>query len=308
MMKSSHITLTALMTVSLNLLAATDMDNIRERLTMLENARSSSGLSIGGEIGIIYDNNNRQNQDIFLDTAELSFIYTIERFQAEIVLEGTNTDADRSVDDVEIGDVIFTAQFEKFRASVGHYDAPFVAAETGFISDTLADGNLTTGVKALSVNTEFDGLSAIVWIEPNRNNNNGIAVNYLTDNFAIGFDTIKHALGGNSNNAINTAAIKQGISIHGQLFFTDITVIAEHTKVNNTGANDVKYTQLEVKYSLGQATLMIRKDASNEGNNVNDATLFGAAYDLAEGVSMTFEHRVPKIGDKITALQLAYEF
>ncbi|SMM99077.1 hypothetical protein SPONL_352 [uncultured Candidatus Thioglobus sp.] len=294
--------------MSLNTMAATDMDNIRDRLTMLENASVEKGLTIGGEIGVTYENTGKK--EIYVDTAELSFIYTVdEHFQAEVILEAEDTSDDDRLDNATIGDVILTGQFDKFGVSIGRYDAAFVAAETAFISDTLGDDAYTTGVKALSVNTEFNGVSAIAWIEPNSTgDNNGLSVSYEADNFTVGVDTIKHA-GLDRDEQSSTAAvvaIGRGTSIYGQTSFGDATLIAERTKVKN--GNTV--TQFEAQYALDDLTLMARADNSNAADNAGDATLIGATYDLAEGVSLAIENNNPKAtGEKsVTTAQLVYTF
>ncbi|SMN11767.1 hypothetical protein SPBRAN_2061 [uncultured Candidatus Thioglobus sp.] len=291
--------------MSLNAMAATDMDNIRDRLAMLENASVEQGLSIGGEIGVTYE--NAEKKDIFVDTAELSFIYTVdERFQAEVILEAEDDNDDGRLNNATIGDVILTAQFDNFGISVGRYDAAFVAAETAFISDTLGDDTYTTGVKAITINTESNGVSIIAWTEPNNDgDNNGFSVSYEGDNFTVGIDTIKHA-GLDRDAATNTAAVGRGTSIYGQVSFGDVTVIAERTKIKN--GNTV--SQFEAQYALNELTLMVRADNSNEANNAGDATLIGAAYNLAEGVSLAIENNNPKTtGEKsVTSVQLVYEF
>ncbi|SMM98701.1 hypothetical protein SPONN_2712 [uncultured Candidatus Thioglobus sp.] len=309
MKRNKIITLGAIayLGMSLNTMAATDMEDVRDRLTMLENAGVEKGLSIGGEIGITYENTG--NKEIVIDTAELSFIYTVdERFQAEIVLEGEDKSDDGNIDNATIGDVVLTGKFDKFGVSIGRYGAPFAASDTAFISGALV-GRYDPTVKALSVNTELNGVSAIAWIEPNSTgDNNGLSVSYEADNFTVGIDTIKHA-GLDRDKATNTATVAmvgRGTSIYGQVSFADVTLIAERTKVKNGDT----VTQFEAQYALDDLTLMARADNSNAANDTDDATLIGATYDLAEGVSLAIENKNPKAtGEKsVTTVQLVYTF
>ena len=298
------------MGVTTSAFAGTQIDELKDRITALEN--SASAIEFGGVIEMEYGKSNPASgvstDETSLATVELSAAAAInDNFDAELVLLYEQDENNNNIA-VDVATLNGHMQIEggNLAFSVGRMYVPFGVYETAAISDPYGLEVGETQDEAILLSAEFEnGVSAAIWSANNSgtSDNSGISLAYEADDFAIGIDTIDHVAGANT---------EKGLALHGSVSLGDFTIIAEQIS-EREGANKAKATQLEVDYAVGDWSFAaVNNSIDNEGDydNINS---FAAGYALAEGAGIAVEYsvgdRTDNTGDdKTITVQLAYEF
>ncbi len=287
--------------------AATEMDALRERLTMLEEQmQAESALSIGGVIEVEYGfdrpKTGENEDEITLATAELGVAANLnENFVAYVTLlyeQGENND------NIIVDEAVLNGQTVggKYSFALGRQYVPFGVYETALISDPVGLDIGETNNEAIVLSANFaKGFSAAVWGADDSNS--GISLGYDNDIFTVGVDWIESVVEDDGENAL---------AIYGSFSWEDFILIAERI-AEIDGDNEAESTQVELDYAFDAWTFAVTyNDIDNFGDY--DANLgFGVEYELIEGAGLAAEYktqnRTDNTGnDNVITLRLAYEF
>ncbi|WXT99722.1 MAG: hypothetical protein Ctma_0426 [Catillopecten margaritatus gill symbiont] len=315
-MKINNImALTALTMGMTQVIAGTEVDALKDRVTTLENTKPK--VEIGGAIEMVYGKNENDTAEpntkkFFVDSVELMITGNInEDFNAVVTIlseqDGATGNSDLAnpvIDAVELNGKLAGIDF-----TIGKFGADFG-------NDDLGD----TSVRAVKISTEIKGTTLSMF--SGNHGNNGFTAEYATNAFTIGAKTIKDAALGEADNSddnngdtLNGDSFdNKGTMLYAEVPFGDITASFEQIKVKGSAgsAQNAKWANFGLEYGFNDdLSVSIGKTRSQEAGVITDttkSTTLGVAYTLAEGVNFEIEREKETGGDAEVTAKLIYEF
>jgi len=201
-----------LLVAATSVMAGTEIDTLKDRITALEN--NTPTIEFSGVIEVGYEE-DRATWGGEVETVELGITANLSNnLSANLVLLSEVEEGKLPTDDL-IDEATLNGNISNIDFSVGKFTALFGVYETAMISDSAGlDIGKTGGVKALVLSTQMMGITVTAW--GGNHSNNGFGVGYEGDNFVVGVDIIRDALGAD----VETTKVKnKGVAIHGQISF-----------------------------------------------------------------------------------------
>lgn len=299
MKRNNIIALSAIMaTTTGSVFAGTEIDELKDRITALEMAKSAT--TISGELSATYTSADKTAWD----TASITISHAVnEQFDGSVTVKRAGSD-DANQDTIIFDEAMINYNNESFSASMGRIGVPFGGYATGMITDPLTKG-LTDADKGgkdmLMLSTTLAGVEIAGYSYKDTDNDSGVTIAYAADMFSIGYDHFNDGTTGvNKSNAIRVGFdAGNGLSVG----YEKVTV--------GTSGTDLVGTHIEANYAHTlagmDANLSLAKSEEDEGADSNQT---GVTYSItpSEGVTFAIENNKVKGSSAINTAKLTYEF